>query len=83
MLTLRQIFKVAVTSSKPAFASSTAKILKYELKVESSGWKSTGKNPAGIEMSTDLPQKVGGKGLAPTPIDLVLQGLIGCEFITG
>ena len=83
MLTLRQIFKVVATSSKSGFASSTAKIHKYELKGESSDLISSGKNLAGIEMSTDLPQKVGGKGLAPTPIDLVLSGLIGCEFITG
>jgi len=55
MLTLRQILKVASTSSKPKFAFSNPKIHKYEVKGESSGWVSTGKNLAGIEMSTDLP----------------------------
>jgi len=56
-------------SARPGFASSSAKIHKYQIKGESSGWVSTGKNQDGIVLVSDIPPKAGGKGVGPTPID--------------
>lgn len=79
---LKQLTKVVSVAPSRSYAFSQSKIHKYELSGTSEGWISNGTSPSGSKVSTDLPQKAGGKG-APTPIDLVLGAIVGCEFITG
>lgn len=56
--------------------------LTYSVTGTSIGSVMNTKTKQGHEMATDLPRKFGGTDAAPTPVEMLLASLIGCEQAT-
>lgn len=63
--------------------ATTAQALKsYVVAGEGKGGASTSVHGGGHNVSTDLPRSMGGKDVAPQPVELLMSALVGCETAT-
>lgn len=65
-----------------ATAANGAKPKTYSVSGEGKSWSANTKTESGYSCPVDLPKKMGGEGLGPSPIELFLASVIGCEYIT-
>ncbi|KAL4481558.1 hypothetical protein ABPG74_007647 [Tetrahymena malaccensis] len=57
------------------------KLRQYQISSETDNYQVKTQTESGITVITDLAKKYGGNGSGPSPIELLLSSLVGCENI--
>ncbi|EAS04041.1 OsmC family protein (macronuclear) [Tetrahymena thermophila SB210] len=57
------------------------KLRQYQIQSETDNFSVKTKTESGFTVVTDMAKKVGGNGSGPSPIELLLSSLVGCENI--